>query len=496
MKSLDLKSTLIATIMVLPLGFVFAAEPEPSNESQRQTALARIAVAKEAALATSNNEERAESYSEYGGNLEAYLLNGLAASDDEEKAFQREAYDAFVLAAEYSTKDYSYSRKIADLAVALNEIDLLRDFFEPYLEKEGISQNIYVARIDYAHGLEQFGRTEEAEEHLLDAISIRAVGDAYEATYRYILLLKSTGRLQEALSSLRAFSNEAEEMHTPDLLYLEREILIELGENTEKLDEQIEQFLESMSGMGGVSISQRVLAERSPIEKLLNIQRAQAFSHLIDVDDSRGTLANSWWVINANLSYARWAMNGAEVLYNEARGEPGTARNAVAWAIRNRAFIDMNGADHYPGAESDSNVSNCRIPTPIGPQPTTYPLSAKHYSCVVHGDTWIVGSSHSQMDDSHVDISALMTSGLMSTFLGAVNNYISDPTYPYSPLFRDSGNPNGAQEWRNRNYCAANSVNKRRHGNVGGDYLDPGNICPTLEDPSTIGDNYFWGRKP
>jgi len=43
------------------------------------------------------------------------------------------------------------------------------------------------------------------------------------------------------------------------------------------------------------------------------------------------------------LGFSTTIVNGAEVLYNEGRGEPKKGRDAVAWGIRNRATIKVSG---------------------------------------------------------------------------------------------------------------------------------------------------------
>ncbi len=195
-----------------------------------------------------------------------------------------------------------------------------------------------------------------------------------------------------------------------------------------------------------------------------------------------------------------WLVNISETLWNEAVGESTTARKAVGWAIRNRAWIDMNGADHYPGSESDNNVwTSCRFLTPEGAQPGEMGI---RYSCVVHGDTHTVGASHSQMNDGHMDVTALNLSGVAELMIVIINGYTSDPTS--SPSFNaygtwTTGNPDGAQEWLGGNYCALASSLKRRAGNVGGDHTDPGTFCPTpypQMQSGTLNDNWFWARKP
>jgi hypothetical protein len=158
-------------------------------------------------------------------------------------------------------------------------------------------------------------------------------------------------------------------------------------------------------------------------------------------------------------------------------------------------YIDMNGADNYPGSESDNNVALCRVPTPIGPQESQFPGLNQRQSCVVHGDTWTVSGSNAQMNDAHVDFTTLLATQLIGIFISVTNNYSNpDPSWLFYPVIRETGNPNGAQEWRNSNYCAANNSQKRRHGNVGGNLWDPGNPCGYFNPNPATGDNFFWGR--
>ena len=91
--------------------------------------------------------------------------------------------------------------------------------------------------------------------------------------------------------------------------------------------------------------------------------------------------------------------------------------------------------------------------------------------------------------------------------IGVINGWVHDPTgphffltgvYPYKNLY--TGNPSGAQEWMNANYCAANYSCKVRLGNVGGEWSDSGDVCSDKRLQSTLNteltsDNFFWGRK-
>lgn len=214
MKSSYLKSFGSAALLILPLGYISAAESDTAKDAQREAALSRIELLRATDLSNIDQAERESFYSEYAGNLEAYVLNGLSRSEEETLRFYKEAYDAFVIAANNSSKDYASSSKISDLAVKLNDVGLLRNFFEPYLQTETIEQNIYIARIDFAYGLEKFGYTSEAEELLLDAMSMRSSADAYEATYRYLELLKNSNRSEEALKLLENLPEEYREKFT------------------------------------------------------------------------------------------------------------------------------------------------------------------------------------------------------------------------------------------------------------------------------------------
>jgi tetratricopeptide (TPR) repeat protein len=256
-------------------------------------------------------------YGELASRLEGYLLNGLSRSEEETTDFYREAYTALVNAARYSSVDYGFSSKISDYAVKLGDIELLHSYFLPVLETERNENYLYIARIDYATGLEKFGFLAEAETLLRDAIRMRPRADAYEAKYHYIQLLTRQGRDFEALEVIESMTSERRNGFNSELLYLEKSVIEKLGYDETHIDIRIDEFYDRTIDAMGVVARRPPLASVPSYLKLLGIARANAYSHSVAIDDSRGTAAGAWWVVNPNLAYSRVAINAGEVLYQE-----------------------------------------------------------------------------------------------------------------------------------------------------------------------------------
>ncbi len=306
-----------------------------------------------------------------------------------------------------------------------------------------------------------------------------------------------------------------------------------LGVDTTEVDKEMDALRESLSRATGIGpipkLSARVALE--PKNRIgLPVAMAEDFWHDVWLDDSRGVNGNLWfplWTPFGTQYWSNMAINMAEVIYNEALSETATAKTEVAWAIRNRATQAMAPCGKYVGAEGGYYTSTCRAATPIGPQPQ-YASTNQAYSCVIHGATTHVGDHHSQMKDNHQDPYTMWLYGYLDLAFNVVNGLVSDPNpqdpftawqvqeqiwvqdpwdptiwYPQYIWVNNiwSGNPRGAQEWLNHNYCATPEPGqqncKKPIGNVGGDfaYTYPGSgVCPGTPSPSDIGDNFFWAR--
>lgn len=421
----------------------------------------------------------------------------------------REAIDSYSAASGLALEDgrIRYSRQIADLAYALGDKSLLDESFSRFLANLDDERGRYVALIDYAAALARFDDW-SANVYYDLAIHMRRPRDSVEAHVRFAQYLVDTGRPQDALDVLNRF-DAADRTYYLNVALFRQGLMHSLRLNTSEVDAEVSELRQSLDGAWGLGPIPKLTANAATRpENTLGFAEVYAFAHANNFDDSRGTLGNQWLISPSGSQWNRTIVNAVEVVYNEARSEPHDGRVAVAWSMRNRALINMNGCDFYPGAEGHGNVTACRIATPKGPQGGDYEDTNKRWSCVVHGGTATVGATHSQMNDGHVPIATTEPTGLFSEVFWVMNGQTPDLTSANTPsgTFRPillppwvtynvvQGNPAGAQEWRSINYCAANSSCKVRLGNVGGNLPDPGNLCPASGGLTT--DNFFWGRKP
>lgn len=448
-------------------------------------------------------------------------------TDGAEDALRREALHAFAAAADLAraTGRIRYSWHIATLAYQLNERVLLDNVFQQYLQNYQDQKGRYLALTDYASALAKFEDDSGADRYFIEAVRARSnPEDGLEARMRFALHLRDTGRAQQSLDLLDDFDASVRAMY-PLLALFRQALMHSLGSDTTAVDEEISRLRERLNHASGIGPLPKLTArvfERP--QNVLGLPEALAFAHTPFYDDSR---FNSGWITlppftSAYTYVSAHVVNAAEVLWNEARGESATAQRAVLWAVRNRAMINMNGCDAYPGAASHGGAPACWLVTPGGPQPE-YEQSYKRWSCALHGGTYTFGDDHFQMNDGHVDLWDISLAGFIDMAVAVINGWYADPSYfflpePYTGYLPDpytgelvwttmwnwwSGNPSGAQEWRGdgwspglgANYCAANYTCKTRHGNVGGSTSDPGNVCPS-HDPNMYGDNFFWGRQP
>ena len=325
-----------------------------------------------------------------------------------------------------------------------------------------------------------------------------------EANFRYAKYLLEVGKLNESLSIINKFTFEDRKMYV-HIALLRHKMMHLLKMGTREVDDEINQLRTTLSSSPFISYLPKVTGlVKNKFTNILGLPKAYAFAfvHNNEGDDSRGESKNIWVSTPpvGKIGLSSYLVNLAEVIYNEVRGEGQKTRYAVAWAIRNRATINMNGCDYYPGAEGHPNVNECRGAAPIY-RDSDYSHLYSMYSCVIHGGTTDVGAAHSQMNDAHIEIENLISSGIIWEILYVIRGLVPDPTgpklfltgvYPDTNFF--TGNPRGAQEWRRQNYCAEKHECKARLGNVGGNFLDIGNICPKDDGHST--DIFFWGRNP
>ncbi|MGQ0834573.1 MAG: hypothetical protein ACT4O5_06535 [Gammaproteobacteria bacterium] len=458
-----------------------------------------------------STDQKEESLTQLGEGIRLYLDHERQAPQLEEsqrRGLLQEAVASYVEAAELALAQgrIRYSRQVSELAQQIGDKALLVRVFAKYLTNYSDERGRYVALIDFAVGLAKF-RDSSVARHFDEAIYMRRPRDSVEAHVRYAQYLIDGGQPQVALDVLNRFDAVDRQFYFNVALMRQR-LMHSLGLDTSAADEEMSKIRRTTNGTWGVGPIPKVTAKVAASPKnILGLMAAQAFAHTESSDDSRGPLANQFLYAPSGQGWSRTAVNASEVVYNEARGESQDGRIAVAWSIRNRALINMNGCDFYPGAEGHGGAEACRNATPNGPQSNVgYIWANKRWSCAVHGGTSSVGGSHDQMNDGHVPIATLEPTGILVEVFWVGNGVVADKTsqntpsgsylplrYPNQPNYW-SGNPAGGQEWRSNNYCAANNSCKVRLGNVGGNLPDPGSPCPNSGGSS--GDNFFWGRKP
>ena len=414
----------------------------------------------------------------------------------------RKALNAYKKASQLSLNKnlIKYTQELSELAVKLQKKNELVQIFDGLLQHGGDETGTYLAHIDYADGLTKF-KDNSAESQFLSAISLRNPVDGVEANYRYANYLLKKDKPREALLVLEKFTFEERRMYV-HIAMLRQKIMHLLKMDTQEVDAEIKRFRQNLSKSPAISkIPKTTGIVKHGTANVLGLHPAYAFtfSHHYEVDDSRGKYSDGWVMTPLSYLFTTTLINASEVVYNEARGDKHMEKLAVAWAIRNRATIDMNGCDFYPGAESDPMVSACRATTTEGPQ-SDFIDPFKRDNCVVHGGTTSVGASHSQMNDAHVNIADLESSGIIWVMLNVIWGWSPDPSGPYSFLTAtypnkdiSSGNPNGAQEWRRNNSCPEKHACKTMLGSFDGNFLHAGELCLTNAEPSD--NKIFWGRK-
>ena len=412
----------------------------------------------------------------------------------------RKALNAYKKASKLSLNKsrIKYTRELSELAVKLQKKDELVQVFDELLQHGGDESGTYLAHVDYADGLAKF-KDDGAETQFLTAISLRNPADGVEAYFRYANYLLDKNTPREALSLLDKFTPEERRIYV-HIARLRQKLMHTLNIDTNEVDTEIKGLRKNLINSDLIRAIPKFVDKNITGKTVINTLAlatayAFVFSHNNESDDTRGQYRHDWVKSPLGPSFTTWLVNAAEVIYNEGRGHNVKQRYAIAWAIRNRATLDMNGCDSYPGSESSPLVSTCRIA--LANSSTLHRI----YSCVVHGGTTRVGASHVQMNDSHVEIVDLASSGILWEMVNVMSGWVPDPTssnsfipatYPSENHF--TGNPKGAQEWSRNNYCAENYHCKVRLGNVGSQVKDLRDICPFSGYDSTT--NYFWGRQP
>lgn len=413
----------------------------------------------------------------------------------------RKALNAYKKASKLSLNKnrIKYTRKLSELAVKLKDKNELVETFDELLQHSRDETGTYLAHVDYADGLAKF-KDNAADTQFLSAINMRTPVDGVEANFRYANYLLDNGKPREALNVLDKFTFEERRMYV-HIVLLKQKTMHQLAMDTQEVDAEVQILRKKLSNNPFIGALPKFTGIINQLSKnILDIPTAHAFTfaHNNEGDDSRGLYANKW--VTGNFMFSTSIVNAAEVIYNNARGEQQKGRIGIAWAIRNRATISMNGCGVYPGAEGHPEVNFCRANTPSGADPL-YAEISKRYSCVIHGGTVTSGGQHTQMNDAHVDIVKLEESGIIWDILFVINgwvpetigsNYFLTGLYPNNNLY--TGNPNGAQEWRDYDYCAEDHSCKVNLGGINGSISNQGEGGYCEDNESFDKDIYFWGR--
>ncbi len=416
----------------------------------------------------------------------------------------RKALNAYKKATKLSLNKnrIKYTRKLSELAVKLQNKNELGLIFEELLQHGVDEKGTYLAHVDYADGLAKF-KDSSADSQFLSAIAMRTPVEGIEANFRYANYLLSKNKVREALVVLDKYNLDERRLYVHVAIF-RQDLMHKLNMNTNAVDAEVSELRRNLSDNPFIRAIPKLVLNKTKAMNKYNLSTAYAFNfaHRNLRDDSRGKYSSAWVnsVTEANRVYSTHFLNIAEVVYNEARGASSIGRIAVGWAIRNRATMDMMGCDFYLGAEGHAKTNKCREVTSMGTNHHLYGDIYAQYACVVHGGTTTVGAINTEMNDSHVSLADLESSGIIWELVHVVNGWMPDPTslHAFAPVIYPernytAGNPDGAQEWGNFNYCAENHACKVRLGNVGGVLIDPGDLCPLNGDGGT--ENFFWGRK-
>jgi hypothetical protein len=253
--------------------------------------------------------------------------------------------------------------------------------------------------------------------------------------------------------------------------------------------------------------------------------------------------------------YYAHAVNLAEVMYNEARGESNLgAIDMVGWTVRNRAFMGLHNdrvsCDSYPGdvnwhTSCPAEFQPCRPCSSLPCNQDTPDFctnnNTKWYCCAIHGGQTQVGTSGYQFNDEHVSFDDLYyNSGLLVEAAWIMSNYIPEvssghtPSGAYNCVIKcensasdacfflngpgccrvstppldafSTAAPKGPIEFRSSDYCAPAQSCKRYMGDFCGDTdsadsgTDPIEVRPDAAckqtKPRAKNDNFFWNRRP
>ncbi|MFN3412432.1 MAG: tetratricopeptide repeat protein [Thermoanaerobaculum sp.] len=396
--------------------------------------------------------------------------------------------------------------------VRLGDEARARATFAPLVAASGVTaRERYLATVDMAQTLWELGAKEDAFALFERAIAERPEA-CEEAVIRYATALIAAQRPQRALELVEGYAPE-DRLVLPPLAYLRLEARRKLGLDTGEAEKEVQRVRELLNSfvVGG------------GLQRPAGLEVRATFAHSVAQDDCRQQDYHWLWIDPWGSFFYTYAVNFAEVLYNEARGEPWSAIAAVAWTVRNRALGRLSGVwtasgqwagiscDSYPGGWYSHG--NCATLPPGDYQQQYWDLS-RWYCCALHGGTLSVGATTWQFNDTHYPWDDLKWTALQYMVWYVLNGVMPDMSQPRSggeeigwvpygvsgcfvncvgqlppndwrrrlPGCLDGSNvfhfnANGAFEFRNHPYQAGNAANCKQ---------ERGQVCGSV--------NYFWNR--
>lgn len=390
----------------------------------------------------------------YVGLANHYRTKAKASGDTKHT---RQAADAYIRAAQIALEHghIRYTRELADLSVELNDKAQLDEIFGRILDfpKDMDRDHYYLALVDYADALALLG-DKRAWSYFEEAIVFHSENNI-EAVNRYARHLLDWGWAQQAVAVLdtRLTPEQRVRFYLP--AFLRKEALQKAGLDTTSADAEIDMVyqrtaegswvfarasdaaVQDQSAFSPASLSAPVgsFGSQSHLQALLQVFKmlllpspaaAQPWQHNNRTDDCRDQqYASAWWCDWYGNCFATVAVNLAEIIYNEARGETIGAQDTVAWTVRDRALEGI-GCDSYPGGV---NSTTCRTTLPCSR--TGYCDLSKWFCCAIHGGTTNVGDWQYQFDDSHVDWVTLLYSGTHWEAVYVMNGYVPESSSGY-----------------------------------------------------------------
>lgn len=423
----------------------------------------------------------------------------LAGEQAGDKSRLRDAAEAYLRAAKIAIANgrVLYTRQLSEILVQVGDTRLLDRVFSELTSASASPKEQYLTLVDYADALANLSDDRAALifEKAIDSYKANNI----EAINRYAGYLLKSNRAESALKLLDTKLTRDQRMRfvVPSERRLDALMALK-GDTTDAEAEVLEIYNRMPSNSLGMVRSKRT-----------DVAAAPAFIHN-GADDCRNprevscivqTLPDGSQVQNC---FFPQAVNLAEILSNEARGERIGAIDMVGWTVRDRVFQNLINCDNstlsYNGGFGSSHVGRCRTAIPcVQPiQQGFCPLEVD-YCCAIHGGTTSAGTDQEQFNDGHVAFPDLLNTGFAFEAVNIENGFIPEPSTNFVPPGVTACNfgcdtnvctlgtnitaasPSGPMEFLNRQYTATNASCKNSSGFV----------CPNGGN-----NNFFWNRKP